>query len=88
MCLLRLRSAREDQTGPIVLDIQEQRAPGVNHQDTARRKLPQGVGGGGARRPIPPPMLDRLAGRGFGVGVPYLPCRGGGAVHPNIHGSK
>ena len=30
----------------------------------------------------PPSLLGRRAGRGFGPGLPYLPCRGGGGPTP------
>ena len=39
-------------------------------------------GGGMARKPIcptpPSPSLVAVPGGGFGLGLPYLPCRGGG----------
>ena len=48
--------------------------------------------GGMARKPIcptpPSPSLVAVPGGGFGLGLPYLPCRGGGGSDPNIHGSK
>ena len=41
-----------------------------------------GGGGGMARKPICPtplsPSLVAVPGGGFGLGLPYLPCRGGG----------
>ena len=50
------------------------------------------AGGGMARKPIcptpPSPSLVAVPGGGFGLGLPYLPCRGGGGSDPNIHGSK
>ena len=44
-------------------------------------------GGGMARKPICPtpplPLLGRRAGGvGVGLGLPYLPCQGGGGVRP------
>ena len=49
-------------------------------------------GGGMARKPIcptpPSPSLVAVPGGGFGLRLPYLPCRGGGGSDPNIHGSK
>ena len=40
------------------------------------------AGGGMARKPIcptpPSPSLVAVPGGGFGLGLPYLPCRGGG----------
>ena len=51
----------------------------------AGRKLLCG-GGGGARKPIcptpPSPSLVAVPGGGFGLALPYLPCRGGGGVRP------
>ena len=32
--------------------------------------------------PTPPPSLVAVPGRGFGLGLPYLPCRGGGGPTP------
>ena len=40
-------------------------------------------GGGMARKPIcptPPPSLVAVPGGGFALGLPYLPCRGGGGL--------
>ena len=52
----------------------------------AGRKLLCGGGGGVARKPIcstpPSPSLVAVPGGGFGLGLPYLPCRGGGGVQP------
>ena len=60
--------------------------PGTNgpQQNWARRKIAlRGGGGGMARKPIcptppPSPSLVAVPGGGFGVALPYLPCRGGG----------
>ena len=45
-----------------------------------------------ARKPIcptpPSPSLVAVPGGGFGLGLPYLPCWGGGGSDPNMHGSK
>ena len=45
-----------------------------------------------ARKPISPtppsPSLVAVPGGGSGLGLPYLPCRGGGGSDPDIHGSK
>ena len=45
-------------------------------------------GGGMARKPIcptpPSPSLVAVPGGGFGPGLPFLPCRGGGGSDPNI----
>ena len=42
--------------------------------------------GGMARKPIcptpPSPSLVAVPGGGFGLGLPYLPCQGGGGVRP------
>ena len=62
------------------------------HKRAERREENCFVGGGGmARKPIcptpPSPSLVAVPGGGFGPGLPYLPCRGGGS-DPNIHGSK
>ena len=39
-----------------------------------------------ARKPIcptpPSPSLVAVPGGGFGLGLPFLPCRGGGGVRP------
>ena len=44
------------------------------------------AGGGMARRPIcptpPSPSLVAVPGGGFGLGLPYLPCPGGGGATP------
>ena len=49
--------------------------------------------GGMARKPISPtppsPSLVAVPGGGSGLGLPYLPCRGGGGgSDPDIHSSK
>ena len=50
-------------------------------------------GGGGWHgspfaQPPPSPSLVTVPGGGFGLGLPYLSCGGGGGSDPNIHGSK
>ena len=35
-----------------------------------------------AQPPPPSPSLVAVPGGGFGLGLPYLPCRGGGGVRP------
>ena len=56
---------------------------GMPH-DWAGRKLL--CGGGMARKPIcptpPSPSLVAVLGGGFGLGLPYLLCRGGGGPNP------
>ena len=47
------------------------------------KKIALRGGGGMARQPIsatppPSPSLVAVPGGGFGLGLPYLPCRGGG----------
>ena len=52
--------------------------------DWAGRKLL--CGGGMARKPVSPtppsPSLVAVPGGGFGLALPYLPCRGGGGPTP------
>ena len=54
------------------------------------KKIACGGGGDGTEAHLPnyPPSLVVVPGGGFRLGLPYLPCRGGGGGNPNIHGSK
>ena len=67
------------------------RAPRQVLEQLGRKKIAL-RGGGMARNPIcptpPSPSLVAVPGGGFGLGLPFLPCGGGGGSDPNIHGSK